>query len=190
MNIYITGVGGQGIGLLSEALLRALSGAGMDVRGVDTHGLAQRGGVVVSQIRTGSGEFSPLISPGCADLVLALERHEALRAVNGFLRDRGALAYYDAVWQPFAVRNGSEPEVSAEALQRECSRRGIRVVRVFREDLPDARMQNTALLGEVLDKGLIPGLRQEHLAAALADLLSGSALKANLEMLGVSGDFV
>ncbi len=59
MNIYMAGVGGQGIGLLSEVLLRGLDKTGVTVRGVDTHGLAQRGGVVVSQIRTGEGQFSP-----------------------------------------------------------------------------------------------------------------------------------
>lgn len=184
MNIHMTGVGGQGIGLLSEVLLRALSEAGMEVRGVDTHGLAQRGGVVVSQLRTGRGEFSPLVSPGCADIVIALERHEALRAVNTFLRDGGALAYYDAVWQPFDVRNGSFRQVSEESVREECSRRGIRVVRVLREDLPDPRMQNTALLARVLGEGLIPGLALEHLVRAFSDLLSGTALDRNLTILG------
>lgn len=184
MNIHMTGVGGQGIGLLSEALLRALSKAGMEVRGVDTHGLAQRGGVVISQIRTGRGEFSPLVTPGEADLVLALERHEALRAVGAYLRDGGTLAYYDAVWQPFEVRNGAVPGVTAEALHGECARRGIRVLRVFRDDLRDARMQNTALLAEVLQNGLIPGLGTEHVAEAMRDLLQGTALDSNLEILG------
>ncbi len=184
MNIHMTGVGGQGIGLLSEVLLRALSRAGMEVRGVDTHGLAQRGGTVISQIRTGSGEFSPLVAPGEADIVIALERHEALRAVTAYLRNGGALAYYDAVWQPFDVRNGSVPVVSVEALHGECARRDITVARVFRDDLADPRMQNTALLSEVLRKGLIPGLRHEHLLGAYGDLLAGGALAANLEILG------
>ncbi|HSW38881.1 MAG TPA: 2-oxoacid:acceptor oxidoreductase family protein [Acidobacteriota bacterium] len=183
MNIYMTGVGGQGIGLLSEALLRAISKAGMAVRGVDTHGLAQRGGVVVSHIRTGDGEFSPLIAPGEADLVLALERHEAFRAVTGYLKDGGALAYYDAEWQPFETRNGSVPHVGRDALDAECAKRNIRVFRAFRDDIPDSRMQNTALLKEVLRHKLIPGLDRRHIAAAMEDLLSGRALEANLEIL-------
>ena len=52
-NVYMTGVGGQGIGLLSEILLRAADHAGHTVKGVDTHGLAQRGGIVVSSLRFG-----------------------------------------------------------------------------------------------------------------------------------------
>ena len=52
-NIYLIGVGGQGIGLLSEILLRAADHAGYEVKGVDTHGLAQRGGIVVSHLKFG-----------------------------------------------------------------------------------------------------------------------------------------
>ena len=57
-NIYITGVGGQGIGLLSETLLRSADHAGLNVKAVDTHGLAQRGGIVISHLRFGENVFS------------------------------------------------------------------------------------------------------------------------------------
>ena len=183
MNIYMTGVGGQGIGMLSEVLLRALDKTGQTVRGVDTHGLAQRGGIVVSQIRTGEGEFPPLITPGEADIVLSLERHEALRAVNSYLVNGGILAYYDAVWQPYSVRCGESAEVTVEQINEVCTKRSIKVHRVKRNDLPDARMQNTALLREILLNNLIPGLTREHLVGAYNDLLKGSALSQNLSLL-------
>jgi hypothetical protein len=64
INIHLCGVGGQGIGLLSEAVLRAYDHAGYPLRAVDTHGLAQRGGIVRSHIRVGEGVFSPLNEPG------------------------------------------------------------------------------------------------------------------------------
>ena len=182
MNIYMTGVGGQGIGLLSEVLLRALDYTGQTVRGVDTHGLAQRGGIVVSQIRTGEGEFPPLITPGKADIVLSLERHEALRATNSMLSDGGTLAYYDAVWQPYSVRCGSVPELSNETINGICKKRSIKVLRVFETDLPDPRMQNTVLLREILKNNLIPGLTKQNLLKAYDDLLSGSAPRKNLSL--------
>ena len=96
-NIYLAGVGGQGIGLLSEIILRAGDHAGLTVKGVDTHGLAQRGGIVKSQIRIGRHVHSPLIPEGEADIVLALERHEALLAMNLALKNNGTLVYYNAV---------------------------------------------------------------------------------------------
>jgi indolepyruvate ferredoxin oxidoreductase, beta subunit len=113
-DIYMLGVGGQGIGLLSEALARAADHAGIQVRGVDTHGLAQRGGTVVSNLRLGPRAFSPLVEIGTADLVIALERHEAVRGVSRYLRENGTLVYYDAVWQPLDVRLGKGKEATAE----------------------------------------------------------------------------
>ena len=86
-NIYLCGVGGQGIGMLSEILLRAADYAGHPVKGVDTHGLAQRGGIVISHLRLGPGVHSPLTLENGADLVIALEKHEALRGVQDALRD-------------------------------------------------------------------------------------------------------
>jgi indolepyruvate ferredoxin oxidoreductase beta subunit len=70
MNIYLAGVGGQGIGLLSEILLRAADHAGLNVIGVDTHGLAQRGGIVISLIKFDENVYSPLIGENQADLVV------------------------------------------------------------------------------------------------------------------------
>jgi indolepyruvate ferredoxin oxidoreductase, beta subunit len=182
VNIYMAGVGGQGIGLLSEVLLRTCSHAGMTVKGVDTHGLAQRGGIVVSHLRTGGNILSPMTVPGEVDLVLALERHEAHRACVGQLRDGGALAWYDAVWQPWDVRSGLSRQTSPEDLEGECARRGIRALRVLEPALPDARMQNTVLLAAVMRAALIPGIDGVHVEMALEDLLAGSALKANLEL--------
>lgn len=187
MNLYLTGVGGQGIGLLSEVLLRACSHAGMTVKGVDTHGLAQRGGIVVSHLRTGISGASPMNVPGEVDLVLALERHEALRACIGQLRDGGTLAWYDAVWQPWQVRCGAAPETSVGDLEGECGRRGIRLLRVLDPTLADPRMQNTVLLAAVIREALIPGLEAVHVERALADLLAGGALQANLELLRSHG---
>lgn len=183
MNIYMAGVGGQGTGLLSTLLLEGLTRAGVPARGVDTHGLAQRGGVVVSQIRTGPGEYSPLITPGEADLVLALERHEALRAVNHFLREGGTAGWYDAVWQPYGVRSGSDAQVTPEDVRRACELRGARAFPVFRTDLTDPRMQNTALLAVVLAEELVPGLKREHLVSVMEEMLPPGALSANLEVL-------
>ena len=181
-DIFVIGVGGQGIGLLSETLVRAADHAGMPVKGVDTHGLAQRGGIVASHVRIGAGAHSPLVMAGQADMVAALERHEALRGMNHFLKDGGTLVYYDAVWQPLHVRLKQEPEVSPAAVMAECRARAVREVRVFRNDLADPRMQNVAVLAEICRLNLIPGLAAGHYEAALGDLLDGAMLEKNLAL--------
>jgi len=181
-NIYLTGVGGQGIGLLSEVLMRAADHAGLPVQAVDTHGLAQRGGIVVSNIRIGDHVYSPLIGTGDADMVVALERHEALRSANRFLKDAGTLVYYNTSWQPIEVRLNQAPPVTQEMIAAESQRRKIKTVAVFKEGLTDVRMQNTVVLAKIAVDGLVPGIESEHYRAAFDDLLGGSVLAKNLAL--------
>ena len=178
-NIYLAGVGGQGIGLLSEIILRAGDHAGLPVKGVDTHGLAQRGGIVKSQIRMGKDAHAPLIAERNADLVVALERHEALRAMNIALKDRGTLIYYNAVWQPLDVRLGRDPEISVQMLEDAAQAREIKAIQVYDPDLPDARMQNIALLAVIAQGELVPGVRVEDYTRAMDDLMAGRMLATN-----------
>jgi indolepyruvate ferredoxin oxidoreductase beta subunit len=178
-NIYLTGVGGQGIGLLTEVIMRAVDHAGIQVKGVDTHGLAQRGGVVVSQLRLGDNIHSPLVPAGVADLVVALERHEALRAVNVFLKEGGVLIYYNAVWQPLGVRLKTDHEIGEETIEGECEKRKARVIQVLKPDLEDARMQNMVLLAGIDRYGLIPNVGKADYEQAMEDLMAGSMLEKN-----------
>lgn len=181
-NIYIAGVGGQGIGLLSEILLRSADHAGLKVKAVDTHGLAQRGGIVVSHLRFGENVFSPLISRNQADLVVALERHEALRAIDSFLKDKGTLIYYDTVWQPLEVRIDAADPVTKEMIHRTCRKRNIREISVYKDGLTDARMQNMIVLANIHRYNLIPGIDKEHFNEAMKDLMQGAMLKTNLKL--------
>lgn len=183
-DIHLIGVGGQGIGLLSEVILRAVDASGQVVRGVDTHGLAQRGGTVVSQIRIGNGAHSPLVRPHQAHLVVALERTEALRGMNSHLADHGALIYYDCEYQPLSVRMGKAKSVDPEIISQECHSRGIRVFKVYEKTLPDPRMQNVAVLAHIARNNLLPEVQATHFEKALQDLMSGTTLEKNLELFG------
>jgi indolepyruvate ferredoxin oxidoreductase beta subunit len=78
-NILFCGVGGQGILLASEVTASSLLAAGMEVRKSEVHGMAQRGGSVTAHLRYGGKVYSPLISPGEADIVVAFEMMEAVR---------------------------------------------------------------------------------------------------------------
>lgn len=183
-NIYMSGVGGQGIGLLAELLGRAADHAGLALRGCDTHGLAQRGGMVSSHLRLGRSR-SPLVSEGGADLVVSLERTEALRAACTMLKTGGTLVWYDAAWQALDVRAGENPAVTEQDVRSAAAAKGAQAFRVRRDDLPDTRMQNVAVVAEIVRRGLIPGLGLEYAKAALADLMSGDALAANLALLSM-----
>lgn len=181
-NIYITGVGGQGIGLLSQALLRGIDHARIPAIAVDTHGLAQRGGVVVSRIRCGNGVHSPLIMKKNADLVLGMEIHEAMRGLGTALKKKGTLVFMDVSWQPLPVRLGQNHEITSDDVQIACETAQVNAVKVETRSMVDSRMQNMALLGTVAGKGLVPGVEKEHYEAALDDLLSGRMLDSNKEL--------
>lgn len=78
-NIILTGVGGQGIITLLQVIDEAALIEGHDVRSSELHGLSQRGGSVEAHVRFGKKVYSPMVSNGQADLILALEALEALR---------------------------------------------------------------------------------------------------------------
>lgn len=86
-DIVIVGVGGQGVILISDVIGRAAVKADKPVRGAETHGMAQRGGSVVNHTRIGC-KYSPTVSSGGADVLLALEPAEALRFAH-FLSSNG-----------------------------------------------------------------------------------------------------
>jgi indolepyruvate ferredoxin oxidoreductase beta subunit len=138
--------------------------------------------VVISNIRVGDTIYSPLIGTGEADMVVALERHEALRSMNAFLKDAGTLIYYDTSWQPLAVRLNQAPAVTSEAIADACQQRRIKSIVVFKADLSDVRMQNTVVLARIAADHLVPGVSIAHYRMAFNDLLGGSALTQNLTL--------
>jgi indolepyruvate ferredoxin oxidoreductase, beta subunit len=179
-DIFIIGVGGQGIGLMSETIARAASYAGWPTNGADTHGLAQRGGTVTSHVRLGENAHSSIIRKGTADLVISLERHEALRGMNDYLVDGGTLVFYNASWQPLSVRLGNTAETSTDEIYAQAKLRNVRVYEVFDGQLENEKFQNVAVLGCIAAHKLIPNILSGHFRFALQDLLAGNLLEANL----------
>lgn len=93
LNIVLCGLGGQGILFMTKVLAEASLAKGYHVLGAETHGMAQRGGSVVSHLRIGEAESS-LVRTDSADVILALEEHEGYRNLP-FLRE-GARIYVNA----------------------------------------------------------------------------------------------
>ncbi len=81
-NMLIVGVGGQGVILASAILAQAAMEAGHDTKQSEVHGMSQRGGTVSSHVRFGEKVWSPMVPEGEAQVMLAFERAEALRAAH------------------------------------------------------------------------------------------------------------
>ncbi len=88
LRVVIAGIGGQGVIFATRLLTRAAIRLGLPVIAAESHGMSQRGGSVVSHLRVG-GIQSPLIRRGTADIVLGLDRNEALRSLV-YLKAGGA----------------------------------------------------------------------------------------------------
>lgn len=87
MNVLMAGVGGQGIILASDMLSEVMMRYGYDVKKSEIHGMAQRGGSVMSHIRYASKVASPLIPLGSCDILLSFEELETARYVEYLKKD-------------------------------------------------------------------------------------------------------
>lgn len=105
--LVICGVGGQGIILASDIISLAAMEEGYDIKKSEVHGMAQRGGSVVSNCIFGKKVYSPLIGPGEGDIVLAFEKLEALRGLL-YLKKNGLLIVNDYEWLPSTVASGDD----------------------------------------------------------------------------------
>lgn len=105
-NIIIAGVGGQGILFTSKIIGEAALESNMDVLTSEIHGMAQRGGAVVSTVKIGNAS-SPLIADGEADIVIAFEPVEALRIANRISKNTTVIINANPVI-PFPVSLGKE----------------------------------------------------------------------------------
>ncbi len=105
-SIMIVGVGGQGTLLTSRILGGVITEAGYDVKLSEVHGMAQRGGSVVTFVRYGEKVYEPIVEEGCADVLIAFERLEALRYAH-FLKKDGVLIVNDQRIDPMTVLTGA-----------------------------------------------------------------------------------
>lgn len=105
-NIMIVGVGGQGTLLTSRIMGGIAQEGGYDVKLSEVHGMAQRGGSVVTFVRYGEQVAEPIVEEGQADVLIAFEKLEALRYVH-FLKPEGVLIVNDQQIDPITVVTGA-----------------------------------------------------------------------------------
>ncbi len=112
-DVYFVGVGGQGLLTIGEIIAEAAFRKGLPVSFYPTKGMAQRGGFVNAQLRLGRDFAGPAIPEKGADLVIATEVSEALKAVR-FVKPDGDFVLFGHVWAPTAVMLGKAPYPSLD----------------------------------------------------------------------------
>jgi len=149
-SVVVASVGGQGGLLATGVLARMLEEPGYEIKTSEVHGMAQRGGSVLSFVRRGrGGAFAPLVDKGEADLVLGLELLEAVRAAE-YLRPGGLIVASTQQVMPVPVLTGQTvyPADLAERLQRLAPGRAVLVpAGEIAAELGTARVANVVCLG-------------------------------------------
>lgn len=165
-SVVLAGVGGQGILLASEILAKAAMAADYDVKTNEVHGMAQRGGSVVAQVRFGAEVHSPLVARASARVLGSLEQVEALRFCEYIAPDGLAVVNAQAV-VPVTVSSGAAryPEDVEARLRRAFPQLIYMNAAAEALKLGDIRAANTVLLGAI-SKGLDLSMGAWHEAIA------------------------
>lgn len=179
-SILLAGVGGQGTVLAGRVLARAAMSLGGEVKVSDIHGMAQRGGSVVTQVRFGPKVYAPVVEIARADYLVAFEKLEAYRWLP-YLKDQGVLIVNNQEIPPLPVLIGaaSYPTGLLEALGQRI--KNMIVVEALEEArrAGSAKVVNMVLLGVLARR--LPIAReawQEALAASVPAQLREVNLKA------------
>ena len=178
-SVLLVGVGGQGILLASTILARAAMLAGCDVKTNEVHGMAQRGGSVMAQIRYGVKVHSPLATPGEVRVLGSFEKIEALRCAH-FLAPGGLAVVSTQAIIPVTVSSGqaSYPN-DAEARLREVFPRLCAFdAAAMATELGDLRAANVVLLGAI-STGL--DLADEHWYEAIKKSVAPKYAALNIQ---------
>ena len=179
VNISLVGVGGQGALLASEILCQVALLSGKDVKKSEVHGMAQRGGSVVSEVRMGPRVYSPLIPMGQTDFLVAFEKVEALRYAHLLLPDGVALVN-DQEIRPVTVSSGQQkwPEDLDGALAKAFANLTLIDALKTARDLGNVRTANVVMMGALSGHMDIGG---EIWRAAIEALVPPKALDVNLK---------
>ncbi len=178
-NVFLVGVGGQGIVLASQVLASLAFEAGLDVKQNEVHGLSQRGGSVTGHVRWGPEVFSPVIMEGEAHFLFALEELEGLRWAH-FVRPDGLIVTDRRHILPTSVTVGGEeyPEGIPEQLAGYAETIIVPAYETARE-LGVPRAANVVLLGSLSAR--VPGFTVDEWRAAVTAHVPAKYLDANLQ---------
>ena len=161
----LVGVGGQGAILISKIMSNGFMKAGYDVKQSEVHGMAQRGGSVSTQVRWGKKVYGPVFGKGEADIMVALEKMEAVRYAE-FLNPNGVAVINDYAIKSTTIASGAEeyPEGCIEAMQK-----NFKTIAVPASDiaiqLGNPKCMNVVLFGAMCDSLGCPEIDWEQVVA-------------------------
>jgi indolepyruvate ferredoxin oxidoreductase, beta subunit len=190
-NIYISGVGGQGIIKTSTVIGEAAMKSSMPVVMSEVHGMAQRGGGVSTEMKIGEA-YSPIIENGSADILISFEPIEALRAIPK-ISDKTFVVVNKSPIYPFNLRESeiSYPEV--EIILEELDNNSMKVFALDADEIARESghilSMNMVMLGSATAVSGFP-LKKEVIIDSMVANLPEKSLNINLMAFEKGFDFV
>lgn len=162
-DIFFAGVGGQGMLTIGEVLAEVAHYKDIPANFYPSKGMAQRGGFVKAQLRLGRENVGPNIPQGGADMVIAMEQSESLKAVP-YIKSGGDFVLYGDIWAPTAVSLGKATYPTLEQIKEQVALTGARLVYIDPAHLP--KYDDELVHANLYVLGVIMG------QTALADLIN------------------
>ncbi len=190
-NIYISGVGGQGIIKTSTVIGEAAMKSSMPVVMSEVHGMAQRGGGVSTELKIGDA-YSPIIEIGSADLLISFEPIEALRAIPKISIKTSVVVNKFPIY-PFNLRDGDIPYPDIETVLEELNNKSMKVFALEADQIAKESghilSMNMVMLGAATAVNGFP-LKKEIIIDSMKANLPDKSLDINLKAFGKGFDFV
>jgi indolepyruvate ferredoxin oxidoreductase, beta subunit len=180
-NILLSGVGGQGAILASNILAHVFVQAGYDVKKSEVHGMAQRGGDVITHFRFGKKVYSPMIKYGDVDFLLSFELLEALRYINTCKDSAKIMINEQKIFLPAVNLGQAQYPQDIPRTFKKFFGNNVHIVKghEIALKLGNAQATNVVLVGAF--SNFFPEIKDEMWVNALTDLLPKKILELNIE---------
>jgi len=182
-NVVLAGVGGQGTILAAEVLGTAAVIDGLDVRVSEIHGMAQRGGAVVSMVRIGKNVRVPTVLEGRADVLLGFEPLETLRNLR-YASEKTLVIMSSEQIPPTELSAKNLKYPSMDELKAKIQRFTRRIVVVdaarLAEEAGSSLAQNSVMVGALAAVKVFP-VKVGSLVEALKQLVPSKHVETNVK---------
>lgn len=182
-NLVIAGVGGQGVILTALIIANAAVKEGFNALVSEIHGMAQRGGAVISHVRIGRGIHDPSVTEGTADAILALEPAEALRALR-YANSETRIIINTQPVIPTTVFIGKSPYPSLQEILNECRKFSRHIIPLDAHKLASEAgsplAQNTVLIGVLATTKILP-IKKDTILNSIHEHVSKKYLEVNVK---------
>jgi indolepyruvate ferredoxin oxidoreductase beta subunit len=136
LDIVFTGIGGQGIIASSDILCEAALIDGFDVTKAETHGMAQRGGTIVTHVRIGDEVSSPLIERGTSDVIIGFEILETARILP-MLKPSGTVVMNKKSIPPYTQTSNQTKLITNEKLVTLIREKALKIYEIDGTNIAD-----------------------------------------------------